>query len=89
MAPFQKADPCLDSDYNSILLQLESNPNDSALKVKANNLALKIRIRCIDLATWKADSSPEYSHRIAQCTKLTELAGQNAHEILLREFKSA
>ena len=56
------------------------------VRIAANDLALRLRSRLIDLATWKVDYSPEYNEIEAQCRRLTEIAGTDAHPSLIREF---
>ena len=88
MAPYTAPDPRLDSEYEELLAKLQSSPTDERLRIDANQLALKIRSRCIDLAIWKAEYGPEYSLRIQQCRVLTSFAGSYAHEFLAKEFRN-
>jgi hypothetical protein len=88
MAPNTAPDPGLDSEYSELVAKLQSSPTDERLRLAANELALKIRSRCMDLATWKAEYGPEYSLRIQQCRTLTSYAGSYAHEFLVKEFRN-
>jgi len=87
--PYLPPDPSLDKEYDEITALSGRTDDPEALKALANKLALKIRSRCIDLATWQADYSPEYKKREAQCRVLAALAGSAAHPFLVREFGSA
>ena len=83
---YKEAPPRLDQEFRRLVDALARAPGDEALQSLAAGLAFSIRSRCIDLAGWKADLSPEYSQRVAQAAKLTRLAGEQADEILRREF---
>jgi hypothetical protein len=87
MSPHTSPDPGLNNEYEELLAKLQAAPEDERLMLAANALALKIRSRCIDLATWKAEYGPEYSLRIQQCKTLTSCAGVYAHEFLVKEFR--
>jgi hypothetical protein len=88
MSPYNAPDPSLNNEYEELVATLQAAPADERLMLAANALALKIRSRCIDLATWKVDYGPEYSLRIQQCKTLTSYAGVYAHEFLIREFRN-
>jgi hypothetical protein len=87
MALYAAPDPGLDREYEELVAKLQSSPTDESLKRAANELALKIRSRSMDLTTWKADYSPEYNLRMQQCRTLTAYAGSYAHEFLVKEFR--
>jgi hypothetical protein len=84
--PWRDASPELDQEFERLVAALRRRPNSSSLQRKAANAAYSIRSRCIDLASWQADYSPEYSKRIEQATTLTKLAGEHADETLLHDF---
>ena len=84
--PYKEAPPELDQEFDRLVDVLALAPDNEALRLAAAALAHSIRSRCIDLAGWKADLSPEYSQRVAQAAKLTRLAGKHADEILRSEF---
>ena len=84
--PFSVASPELDQDYERLVGALAHDPGNQTLQASAAGLAYSIRSRCMDLATWKADYSPEYNKRVAQAATLTMLAQGCADEVLLREF---
>jgi hypothetical protein len=89
MVPYTAPDPSLDSEYKELVERLQAAPAEKRLMLAANKLVLKIRSRCIDLSSWKADYSPEYALRIQQCKALTSYAGQYAHEFLVKEFRDS
>ncbi len=89
MSLYTAPDPGLDTEYAELFAKLKAAPADERLMLAANTLALKIRRRCMDLATWKAEYGPEYSLRIQQCKTLTSYAGVYAHEFLVKEFRNA
>ena len=84
--PYREAPPELDQEFDRLVAALALAPGDEALQSSAATLARSLRSRCIDLAGWKADLSPEYSQRVTQAAKLTRLAGKQADEVLRREF---
>ena len=73
---YQEAPPEIDQDFRRLVAALTLAPNDRVLRSSAVALAQVIRSRCIDLATWKADLSPEYRQREAQAAELIRLAGE-------------
>ena len=75
---YQEASPELDQGFHRLVAALTLAPGDRALQTSAAALAGVIRGRCIDLATWKADLSPEYRQRETQVAELTRLAGEQA-----------
>ena len=83
---YQKASPELDREFHRLVASLALAPDDQALQSAAAVLAHAIRSRCIDLATWQADLSPEYRQREAQAAEITRLAGERSDEILQRDF---
>lgn len=83
---YKEAPPELDQRFHELVAALSNKPSDQTRQSSAADLAYSIRSRCIDLATWKADFSPEYTMRVIQATQLTSLAGQYADEVLFREF---
>lgn len=78
--------PALDAEYAAIKARLDEHPGDPHIWAEAHVLALKIRSRCIDLATIKADYEPEYQKRVSQASDLVRRIGSTADEKLLREF---
>ena len=84
--PFQSPDPSLDREYEELVRAAERGLNQDWLRERANDLALRIRSRCIDLATWQAEYSSEYKTRESQCRMLTGYAGSSAHPLLAEEF---
>ena len=86
--PYREAPPELDQEFDRLVAALALVPDDDALQSSAATLARSLRSRCIDLASWKADLSPEYGQRVAQAAKLTWLAGKHADEVLRRELIS-
>lgn len=87
--PYREPPPELDQRFNELVAALANDPDDQGLKASAADLAYMIRSRCMDLATWKADFSPEYSKRIAQGSRLTSIAGDQADDVLQHDFGSA
>ena len=78
---YKEASPELDREFQRLVSALALAPGDPALQSSAAALADVIRGRCIDLATWKADLSPEYKQREAQVVELTRLAGERADAV--------
>ena len=76
----------LDQEFRRLVAALALAPDDQALQSSAAALAHNIRGRCIDLATWKADLSPEYKQRETQVAELTCLAGEQADAILRHDL---
>jgi|JI10StandDraft_1071094.scaffolds.fasta_scaffold1857689_1 hypothetical protein len=89
MPPYQQSDPEMTKRFELLDSKLKECPDSQSYKTEANLLALKIRGRCMDLAAWKADMSPEYELRLEQCKILTKYAGEYAHDVLIREFRTA
>lgn len=85
--PYRPPDPELQSEYEGLLAVAAQQPTPE-LQTAANDLALRLRSRLIDLATWHAEEGPEYRATAAQCRSLTRIAGAAAHPFLVREFGS-
>ena len=83
--PYRPADPALQVE-SAELIAFAAHGITPQLRLAANDLALRLRSRLIDLATWQADSSPEYKGIEALCRRLVEIAGADAHPSLIREF---
>ena len=75
---YREAPPELDQAFHRLVAALTLATGDRALQSSAAALAQVIRSRCIDLATWKTDLSPEYRLREAQVAELTSLVGNQA-----------
>ena len=84
--PYHPPDQALDTEFLELIALAGASSADPLIQERANTLALKIRSRRLDLATWKADGSPEDRKRDAQCRQLTVLAGAKAHPILVAEL---
>ena len=81
--------PDLDREFIALINRYRRNPSDDELGTEAVDLAYRLRSRLIDLATIKADYSPEYEKRTQQARELINLAGHHADELLAREFGSS
>ena len=81
--------PELDREFAALVNRLKKLPPNSELATEAVDLAYRLRSRLIDLATIKADYSPEYQKRTQQAKELLDLAGDYADELLVREFCSS
>ena len=55
--PYKPINLELDRESKALPENLNKSDIDDTVKLKANELALGLRSRLIDLATWKADSS--------------------------------
>jgi len=84
--PYREAPPELDESIQELVVALSVNAHDAGLQAAAARLVHSVRSRCIDLASWHADSSPEYNLRVSQARQLTKLAREIADELLLQEF---
>lgn len=76
----------LDRESRALIESLSNSEIDDTMRLEANKLALGLRSRLMDLATWKADNSPEYSDIEVRCRTLTRIAGSFAHEKLVEDF---
>ena len=76
----------LDRDSRAIIENLREGEIDNTMKMEANKLALRLRSRLMDLATWKADNSPHYFDIEERCRTLTKMAGSFAHQVLVDDF---
>ena len=86
MSPFREPPEDLEERVDSLLSLIATHPNDLALQERAAALAYEIRSRCIDLATWKAEYSPEYKQRETQARALLQVAREQASEAVFKEF---
>ena len=82
---YRPADPELQSAYTQ-LIDSSAHGITPQMRLAANDLALHLRSRLIDLATWQADYSPEYKEIEAQCGRLTQIAGCDADAFLIHDF---
>lgn len=85
--PYRPADPALQAEYERLTAELPGDTSPDRRRA-ASDMALRLRSRMIDLATWQADSGPEYRTLQEQCRRLTAIAAADADPALVREFGS-
>lgn len=86
MSPYREPPEDLDERVSSLLTLIDIRPDDLALQEQASALSYEIRSRCIDLATWKADYSPEYKQRETQVKALLQAARKLASDTVCKDF---
>lgn len=79
----------LDREVEFLLVALAKDYGNEKLRHAGVHCARRLRSRLIDLATIKADYSPEYVKRETQARHLVLLCYDQADEYLRNEFKPA
>lgn len=77
----------LDAEVELLLVALANDYTNEKLRHEGIRCAHRLRGRLMDLATLKADFSPEYAKRETQARHLVVLCYDQADADLRREFK--